>query len=1017
MMSISKSSLQELRTANAVLADELVKARSGSDQVRDQLREKESSIEALQATIDRLEKARRLVDKKHLLQLKELNRRYKEEQAQRLARESECAHLRAGKDVLVQQMDSIQEERAQLMDLLNAQRSNGSRLEATIAADAATIAELRSRVQSAESRLDDEVAARQELFGRHKALEADLKLATERHSALAVSSSDAEGRVRAAVSKSQLLEDELGAVKKALQAEKAAFAAERERAISLQSDLTALQTSTQMAAAAAAADTTELERLRGQSEQLASANEGLRGEVARLREEVLHLTAQGVATQAGSQNLQQQRDELQQQLSSTQESMERLERDLREQAAARARAAQEEAAARHRAHAEELAARLKAREKAWEEDRTATQRAHEEELSRKDMELLEVRERMREAQSSVAELAAEVATFKFQGERYAEVFRENEELKQRLAKADETITARDASLAEAAASHAAQLELWKAEANEVAQAASKWKQRCTALQAQLDARESETDTAEQELRTLATKLTASEAERMKLQEALAGVESKLNLASQESISYRAQLSDVLVSHQSASRHVETVQQDLQLRDLQLNKLNQSLNEEAARAAQLRHELAAAVSQHAKAGWECPELDAKRRALDDLTDQLHEAERARAIAQAQADSLREKVALLTREVGRARAVADAASARGGANAAANLRRSADAWAHSLRDGGAGKGGARQLPEPFDMEEEADLDRMRQQYASRPGGGRHEYDVVSLEEEAESWFRSLDDERRRPRERPGGSREAGGNRAGGGGANSRGRADAPQLELEPLVVDAAAVGGGGVGGIVRTYDVTISPKHGADMAAEVGSSPQQLAAGAALVPQPQPYRPPPATPYTAAAPASSGASAGISAGGAAAIAAAAYTAFITPVEQQSGGASSYSHSHSHVSATPQHAPVTHHHRGMPPLTAIASPRPSPSTSVSTYSHSQHHAQLQQQRQPYRAAYGLSSMAPPPQPQPASGYGYARGGAASSYGAMTPLSPVLSESASNASSNLQDRLQRLLGTGKLV
>lgn len=56
--------------------------------------------------------------------------------------------------------------------------------------------------------------------------------------------------------------------------------------------------------------------------------------------------------------------------------------------------------------------------------------------ARKDLELLELRERMREAQSSVSELAAEVATFKFQGEHYAAVFRESEELKAKLKEAE-----------------------------------------------------------------------------------------------------------------------------------------------------------------------------------------------------------------------------------------------------------------------------------------------------------------------------------------------------------------------------------------------------------------------------------------------------------------------------------------------------------------------------------------------------------------------------------------------------
>ena len=44
---------------------------------------------------------------------------------------------------------------------------------------------------------------------------------------------------------------------------------------------------------------------------------------------------------------------------------------------------------------------------------------------------------------------------------------------------------KEALLAEALASHSSQLEMWRAEATEVAQAASKWKQRALLLQAQV----------------------------------------------------------------------------------------------------------------------------------------------------------------------------------------------------------------------------------------------------------------------------------------------------------------------------------------------------------------------------------------------------------------------------------------------------------------------------------------------------------------------------------------------------
>ena len=47
---------------------------------------------------------------------------------------------------------------------------------------------------------------------------------------------------------------------------------------------------------------------------------------------------------------------------------------------------------------------------------------------------------------------------------------------QKLAQAEEAINLKDAMLAEALTSNTAQLELWRAEASEVASACGKWKQ-------------------------------------------------------------------------------------------------------------------------------------------------------------------------------------------------------------------------------------------------------------------------------------------------------------------------------------------------------------------------------------------------------------------------------------------------------------------------------------------------------------------------------------------------------------
>ncbi|KAG2428053.1 hypothetical protein HXX76_012036 [Chlamydomonas incerta] len=948
VINMNKCAIQELRTANSVLADELMKARSGTDEVRDQLRFKENSVDALQGTLERAEKERRLLEKKHLMQLKEMNKRYKEEQAQRLLLESECGQLRAGKEALEGQLEALQEEKAQLLDLVNSQRNNSSRLEATVAGDAATIAELRSRVQAAESRLADEASGRQELFGRHKALEADFTLLSERHSALTTSNNEAEAKLRAATSRAQLLEDELAAIKPALQAEKAALAEEKKRSASLQSDLTQLQSTSTLAAAAAASDQAELQRLRNQTEQLLTVADGLRAEVAKLREDNLHLAATGVASQASAQQLQQQRDELQMQLSSTRDSLERriqqLETGWRDDSAAKARAAQEDAAARQRAHAEEVATKqraaseelaakqrawdteLRAREKTWEEEWNTRIRAHEEELARKDLELLEVRERMREAQTAVAELATEVATFKFQSEHFEAVFREAEEGKKHVAELQDTLRARDAALAEAASQHGSQLELWKAEANDVAQAAAKWKQRCTQLQAQLDARDAESDASGQELRSLASRLSASETERMQLQEAMAGADSKLALSMQEAASYKAQLADVLTSHESASRHLETAKQDLHARDMQLSKLNVYLSEEAARAAELREQLATATAHHSL------ELDAKSRALADVTEQLRDSERARVEALGEVVTLRDRVSLLTRELARARSVAEAVGAAARPPAAGGreeLRRSVEpehpqSWAY-----GGGSGGA----------------------AGAGMMGRHrsheDEPITALEEEAESWFGALNTAPARPAAQV------------APGTDPYGRSYAAHAGHSAAAHPSV--------GPVRSFDVIVSPTH--------SPAPKAAVPPAAPAPAPTSFRPPPAA---AATPAHAGNGAGAAAAAAAA-AASAYTALVTPLPHQR------------------------------PSLASAAPASAMGAAANYPTH-----------QTYRAygGGGTAATALPVQPV----YSSAAAGGARPYGAAAPmaavvgLSPAMSDSTST-SSNLQERLQRLLGTGTLL
>ncbi len=77
---------------------------------------------------------------------------------------------------------------------------------------------------------------------------------------------------------------------------------------------------------------------------------------------------------------------------------------------------------------------------------------------------------------------------------------------------------KEAVLTEALTSHAAQLELWRAEAAEVAQAASKWKARAAAAAAQIAALEAAAADRAADATELGARAAAAESERNKLRE-------------------------------------------------------------------------------------------------------------------------------------------------------------------------------------------------------------------------------------------------------------------------------------------------------------------------------------------------------------------------------------------------------------------------------------------------------------------------------------------------------------------
>lgn len=82
------------------------------------------------------------------------------------------------------QVSSLDMERGRLQEQLFDARSNGGRLEAQVAADAAVIAELRNRLSTAEARLEVEQAARVEASGRLMAAEVQIGSSRDRTSEL-----------------------------------------------------------------------------------------------------------------------------------------------------------------------------------------------------------------------------------------------------------------------------------------------------------------------------------------------------------------------------------------------------------------------------------------------------------------------------------------------------------------------------------------------------------------------------------------------------------------------------------------------------------------------------------------------------------------------------------------------------------------------------------------------------------------------------------------------------------------
>ncbi|KAF5827433.1 hypothetical protein DUNSADRAFT_679 [Dunaliella salina] len=236
-----------------------------------------------------------------------------------------------------------------------------------------------------------------------------------------------------------------------------------------------------------------------------------------------------------------------------------------------------------------------------------------------------------------------MSTMVYQAENHERVFAENEALMARAQRSESSLRQKEAVLAEAVTSHNAQLEMWRAEATEVAQAASKWKQRALLLQQQVDEQGQERGRISEDMQALSSRCVSAEADRARLTEIVTTLEGRLAQVQQELTMLRSQANESLASQAAAARQADSATHEATVREASLDRLSARLAEETAKSSSLRQDLAAVTQQHVK------ELDAKARMLGELTMALQREERAHSASQHEATSLRGHLQTLEREL--------------------------------------------------------------------------------------------------------------------------------------------------------------------------------------------------------------------------------------------------------------------------------------------------------------------------------------------------------------------------------
>ncbi|KAG1680574.1 hypothetical protein FOA52_015021 [Chlamydomonas sp. UWO 241] len=575
------ASLQELRSANMTLATELMKARGQADALcAEQASMKPRLEEALAARAE--------LEALSATRMREIQKRFKQQHDARVKAEGDAERERGAARAAEALLARCQDE-------LSEARSVAGSLQASVAADSALVAELRSRLSSAEERLESERAGRAEASGRVMQLEAQMRAATEKAASAAAAGAEASSREHSASARAATAEDKRADLASKLASEKEALAQARADATRANRDLSELQAAMSVLSATATEDKAEVERLRRQVEGSSRREDAAVAESASAREQLLsqgaELAGLRATTEAASRTEAEQREELRR-------TVDRIKHEA-------AVAAQES----------------------------------ERQTDALESDLHSAKAVAEAAEAKATSLHEQIDKLAFQTCNYSGVFAQNESLQARLDGAENSLRHKESVLAEAMASHASQLEMWRAEATEVAQAAAKWKQRSLLLQAQLDTKEAELERVAAE----AGRAAAADCDAVRTRDALRVAEARASSSQEEAQRLRSQLQSALSAQQLNTRDVEGAKRALLEREAALDRAVLQLQEEGGRVNSLRQQVADLTAQHVK------ELDSKSRLVADLTLQLQRQERGRSAAQAEAASLREHLSAVEREL--------------------------------------------------------------------------------------------------------------------------------------------------------------------------------------------------------------------------------------------------------------------------------------------------------------------------------------------------------------------------------